>query len=218
MTKRILSGVLALTFFLALIPATGLTFGASIISSGICGPKATWTLDNSGTFKVSGTGPMYDYDSWDGPPWDHNIEIHNNTRSLIIENGITHIGEYAFQGLTLLKRIQLPNSVISIGRGAFQDCEQLTEIQIPINVASIGRCAFSSCEDLTSIVVASGNQHYKSVGGALYDSTGSTLLQVPSNTGTVFAIPNGVKQVATDAFIECDNITEIILPDSLQII
>ena len=99
--------------------------------------ETTVTLKN-GTLRVSGNGAMADYDSLD-QPWNGKI-----TR-LVIENGVTHIGNRAFAFAYEVTSVTIPNSVTSIGRGAFEYCDNLTSVTIPNSVTSIGGGAFAGC-------------------------------------------------------------------------
>ncbi|MBR3856063.1 MAG: leucine-rich repeat domain-containing protein, partial [Bacteroidaceae bacterium] len=96
------------------------------------------------------------------------IETASNTLiagcvNTIIPEGVTSIGESAFEGCSILT-IEIPASVTSIGIGAFWSCYSLTSINIPAGVTSIGYGAFRGCTGLTSIVVGDGNSVYDSRG------------------------------------------------------
>ena len=72
---------------------------------------------------------------------------------VIVPDGVTSIGEYAFSRCSKLTSITIPNSVTSIGEWAFSGCSGLTSITIPNSVTSIGDFAFSGCNGLTSITI-----------------------------------------------------------------
>ena len=100
----------------------------------------TWTLDADGTLTISGTGAMKDYD------YDNNLSpVYNNSnvKKVVIEDGVTSIGNWAFESCNSLTSITIPNSVTSIGDYAFHSCSGLTSITIPDGVTSIGSHAFS---------------------------------------------------------------------------
>ena len=101
--------------------------GASSGTTGDC----TWTLNNEDTLTISGNGAMGDYSFiYSGgtyittAPWGANI------KAVIIEDGVTNIGSYAFYGCESLTSITIPDSVTSIGESAFDGCTGLTSVHI----------------------------------------------------------------------------------------
>lgn len=107
----------------------------------------------SGTLTISGTGPMYDGHH----PW-HNIAYIILIPYLVIEDGVTSIGDYAFEGCYQLNDIIIPGSVDSIGNFAFALCNGLESITIPDSVTSIEECTFQSCARLTEITIPESGQ------------------------------------------------------------
>ena len=97
-------------------------------------------------------------------------------------------------------------SVTSIGDYAFRNCSGLTSVTIPNSVTSIGVGAFSRCSGLTSINVASGNTHYSSIDGVLYNYVQDTLMQCPC-AKTSITIPNSVTSIGNSAFSDCSGLT-----------
>ena len=108
----------------------------------------TWKLDADGTLNISGTGAMKDYDSDSNPS-----PIYNNSdvKEVVIEDGVTSIGNKAFDSCSSLTSITIPNSVTSIKAATFYGCTSLTSITIPDSVTSIGESAFSNCSSLQTI-------------------------------------------------------------------
>ena len=127
-TSKILSVFLAILMVVSIIPITA---SADTPTSGTCGESATWEFDETtGTLTISGEGAMYDYyyhfysskDEVDTRPWasyDDLIEF------VVINEGITHIGDYAFSSFDLLTIVTIPESVTSIGESAFESTELL---------------------------------------------------------------------------------------------
>ena len=129
-----------------------LTFSAaaeSAAASGICGENLTWTLDAAGTLTVSGTGAMEDY-NYLGAPW---YQSRDSIKAVVVESGVTAIGERAFNGCSSLTSITIPEGVTAIGHSAFSGCSSLSSITIPEGVTTIGEYAFSRCSSLTSITI-----------------------------------------------------------------
>ena len=128
--------------------------------------------------------------------------------SVTIPNSVTSIGKMAFVGCSGLTSITIPNSVTSIGISAFSDCSSLTSVTIPNSVTSIGKMAFVGCSGLTSINVASGNTHYSSIDGVLYNYVQNTLIQCPGARTSV-TIPNSVTSIGEGAFSGCSGLTSV---------
>ena len=102
------------------------------ISYCICGAKGneanvTWSLENN-TLTISGSGAMRDYAAANEVPWNDSIA---DIKTVVIENGVTHVSNYAFKDCTSLKSVTIPEGVTSIGDNAFSDCVKLTAIYIP---------------------------------------------------------------------------------------
>ena len=137
MKKRILSLILALTMVLPLVPAFELpVFAATSGTTGDC----TWTLDGT-VLTISGNGAMADYQL--STPWGNSIT------KVIIEDGVTSIGNFTFYYCTSLTSVSIHDSVTSIGIWAFGECYSLSSIIIPDSVTTIGKNAFYNCSSLT---------------------------------------------------------------------
>ena len=85
---------------------------------------------------------------------------------LVIPEGVTSIGNYAFKRCSALTSIIIPEGVTSIGKDAFADCSSLTSISIPEGLTSIGDGAFAGCSSLTSISIPEG---LTSIGDGAFD-------------------------------------------------
>ncbi|MFR6400272.1 leucine-rich repeat protein [Ruminococcus sp.] len=180
----------------------------------------TWKLDADGTMTISGTGAMKDY-NYDSP-----VYRNSDVKKVVIEDGVTSIGSYAFASCSSLTSITIPESVTSIGYDAFSDCISLTSITIPDGVTSIGNAAFYNCTSLTSITIPDS---VTSIGNnAFYGCNSLTSITIPKSVtsiggGTFFdcsslksiTISNGVTSIGTYAFESCSSLTSITIPDSV---
>ena len=197
MKRRIFSLLLALCMVFAMLPVT--TFAASIVQSGTCGDNLTWILDTEGTLTISGEGAMYDYNSGSAPWYGYWDQI----LSVIVEEGVTSIGNYAFNKCSSLVSIDLPDGLTSIGEDAFSRCSGLVSIDLPDSLTFIDEYAFEDCSSLTSI--------------ALPDSLtfiGWRMFAGCSNLASI-AFPDDLRSVSTYAFKDCSSLTSIDLPDGL---
>ena len=171
------------------------------------------TLSDDGTLTISGNGKMKDWRNSSDEAWDSNRK---NIKNVIINNGVTSIGNFAFSDCTSLTNITIPNSVTSIGDYAFYGCENLINITIPNSVTSIGNFAFCMCTSLTSINVDSNNEKYMSDNGVLYTKDKKTLIQYPSKKEkTEYIILQGTTSIGNYAFHYCTNLTNITIPNSV---
>ena len=133
----------------------------------------------------------------------HLIAFYSNEIHFVISNGVTSIGDSAFEGCRSLQSIVIPNSVTNIGDNAFHYCKSLQSIVIPNSVTSIGNWAFASCESLQSIVIP---ESVTSIGARAFEYCES--LQS-------IAIPNSVKSIGNGAFESCESLQSIVIPNSV---
>lgn len=169
-------------------------------TSGECGENLTWSYDKATkTLTISGTGEMGDC-QWRDSPW---YSFVNEIETIILPNGITSIGTYAFAICPQLKNVEIPNTVTHIGAGAFYWCGSLTSITIPNSVTSIGNAAFSTCTSLTSVTLPDS---VTTVSNSLFDS----CLALENVT-----LGKNVTSIGASAFSNCYALTEIVLPNSV---
>lgn len=132
-----------------------------------------------------------------------------------IENlPVTEIGSSAFSDCAYLREISIPDSVTLISSGAFSKCTSMRSILIPEYVEEIATDAFSC--GIAEIIVADGNLNYSSQDGVLFNKEQTVLLDYPEGSLAVsYSVPDGVTEIAAEAFSECRNLQEIIIPDSV---
>lgn len=122
-------------------------------TSGKCGTKVTYTISDDGVLTISGTGAMANYTYKDNDssncPW-HSVRWAIN--KVVIEDGVTSIGDFAFAFDISLADVIIPGSVTSIGNRAFMGTP-LTSVVIPEGVKTIGQWVFWCCTSLKSITL-----------------------------------------------------------------
>ena len=229
MKKKIAFVLFALALLLCLFPVS-----TAADMSGKCGDDLNWSFSSAtGQFTITGSGAMYDYDSWDDQPW---ASIRYDITSVSLPNGLTSIGNYAFIWCGHLRSVTIPDSVTTIGSAAFEMCEDLKTITIPNSVTTIGgaafRCsgltsvyipasvtymannAFTQCTDMTEIQVDPSNEAFSSANGMLLSHDGQILICCPGGIASA-TIPETVKEISEGAFASCKKITSIIIPNGV---
>lgn len=195
--KKVFSIILAIMIVISIVPIT-----ASATTSGTCGDNLTWKFEEStDTLTIFGFGAMYDYDLHNRP-WE---SYKDNIKTVVVNDGVTTIGEDAFYGCSSLTNVVIPNSVITIGWYAFRHCETLVSIIIPDSVTTIESGAF----DYTGYYNDSNNWE----DGVLYID--NCLIEAEVQTPD-YKIKEGTRIIADSAFMPSrDILTNITIPDSV---
>jgi hypothetical protein len=182
----------------------------AILGGSGCAKVKTWksgattvTLDDGKTLTIRGNGAMMDYEENRYPPWH---KVKDRVFSVFIEDGVTHIGNFAFSECDKMGFVSISSSVVSIGNWAFFGCSDLRSVTIPSNVTSIGRWAFLACRDLDSVEIPSGVT-------SICTGTFATCSRLTSVT-----IPEGVTSIGEMAFGPCRNLRSITIPSSVTLI
>ena len=166
-------------------------------------------------------------------------------KTLIIEEGIRRIGDYAFSYSMDLERLQLPESLVSIGRGAFSFCHSLNRVNLPagLTVGSIGTDAFDNIgadsltlSDGTDLMALSLEAYrregryasgmimcpYRDGFGYLVRPDGGAVI-VYGYGDAGFVIPESlgshpVREIGDSAFEDCHWMESLILPEGVETI
>ena len=174
----------------------------------------SWELTENGTLTISGTGAMPDYNGligsadydpapWDTPRWPYTEESY--IHKVIISEGVTNIGNWAFCGRPNLTEVTIPESVTRIGDNAFVNCTSLTGIIIPDGVTGIGKEAFRDCWKLASLTLPQG---VKTIGECAFMDCAITDISIPA----------GMSSIEPGTFHGCRGMTAIVVPDNITTI
>ncbi|MBQ3272305.1 MAG: leucine-rich repeat domain-containing protein, partial [Solobacterium sp.] len=173
--------------------APALVTGANIIT-GSCGDACTYEVTEDGVLTISGTGRMADYLVGDTmPSWRTSA---SEITRIVVNDGITSIGSFAFDSLSNVSEVELPDSLTSIGSNAFYYCSSLGSISIPEGVTYIGEHAFQGCSGLTTIEIPEG---ITIINFAAFNNCSSL---------TSITIPVSVTRI-TPAFDGCSALTDV---------
>ena len=146
--------------------------------------NVTWLYNvSTTTLTISGTGAMADYADANYQPWAANRLV---IKTIVINEGVTSIGKYAFS-----------------------NCEEATSVSIPASVTSIGYYSFNYCSNLTSLNIAA-NSSLKTIDSFAFNCAGLPSVTFPANVtsignnafdGCVTAITfNSNPSIGADAF------------------
>ena len=173
---------------------------------GRCGDELTWSYEpETGLLAIEGSGDMWDFDVFDENdnyiriPWQ---SFQSRITAINLPDGLTRIGEGAFQECPGLTEVFIPGSVDSIGARAFMDCDGLTELVLSEGLTAIESLAFYYCTSLSSVSFPKSLR-------ALNGFYGCTELRS-------IDIPEGLTTIGAYAFAYCDGLTEVFLPESLE--
>ena len=140
-----------------------------------------------------------------------------NLIGIMLPTGITKIGKNAFYNARLTS-IVIPEGVTDIQDGAFSSCTSLSTVSFPstLNAFDENSLTFSSCDNLLEITVADGNPYLSSQNGVLYNGDKTVLVKYPAKkTDTEFSIPNTVTKIDGSAFSGCKNLTSVTIPEGV---
>ena len=219
---------------------------ADVVISGECGENVTFVLDNEGVLTISGEGPMenyqiYSFSDFKYSPW---MEHKDSVVRIVVEEGITSVGDYAFQYHSNVTDISLPESLTRIGAGAFMSCENLPSIYIAPKVEFIGKLAFDATYKLKDVYIKDLDAWFgiEFQLGTLGDATSNPLyfadnLYLNGEPVTEVVVPedvtvlhnavlsiasleqvvlhDGVVKIENYVFYQCPNLKEIHLPYGL---
>ena len=99
----------------------------------------TWTLNESGTLTISGTGDMYDFVIANDMSW---YNQRYDIKQIVIESGVTSIGRHAFYYCENVTSVLVQGEITRVGAFAFYECNKLVEIDLPDSNMEIGKMAF----------------------------------------------------------------------------
>ena len=196
MKKAVLFTILALCLGIFVLGPSSAE-AAAATASGSCGTNLTWTLTDDGVLTVKGTGRMTDFNfnyTNTLPPWfDYKASI----TSIVIEDGVERIGNYAFRACFYVTSVSIPDSVTSIGAQAFYGCSGLTKIVLPKNLATVPTYGFYNCSKLTEVVLP---ENLVTIGTYAFSGC-SNLPQI--------TIPYGTKNIYEGAFNSCGKLKTV---------
>ena len=173
------------------------------VVNGTCGTNVSWEINENGTLTISGEGTMDDWFGSDYAPW---YSYKDNIYHVIINDGVSNIGAWAFYECTNIESIELSNSILNIGEGAFDSCKNLKEVVVPDSVAKIDDWTFNGCSKLEQITLS--NQ-LTSIGEGAFNSCYNL-------SGII--LPETLQTIGERAFAYCTSLEKISIPNDISIL
>ena len=145
------------------------------------------------------------------------------------DKNVTEIANQAFYGCKM-QSITLNEGLLKIGVNAFANCKNLTSLTIPSSVTDIASSFINGCSNLAALTIQEGNQKYETKNNIAYEKFNETTDNVTTESKAIFRVPEafpptvgkldlsavtGVTKVGNNAFENCKNITELILPNDI---
>ena len=194
MKKKLLSILLVLSLMLALVPAA---FAAERVDGGYCGDGVTWVLNDEGGLTIAGSGQIRDYSKTDPAPWKGTA-----VKDVVISEGVTAVGAYAFADCTEITSVQLPSTLTTLGERCFAGCISLISVELPHALMSVIGGAFADCLQLRGFSMdGGGNNKYTVRDGVLMTTDGTGLVAYPAaRPGVRYDVPDGVRYIYGSAF------------------
>lgn len=128
----------------------------------------------------------------------------DNLRTLNLPSSLTEIGDYAFEQCVYLKNFTFPANLSDIGEGAFRRCKALTKVSLPKNIKAVRKHTFAYCEKLASVTIPNS----VSLIGYMAFSACDAL--------TTVSIPQSVREIDDYAFYYCEKLETVELPTTLN--
>ncbi len=165
----------------------------------------SWGYDKkTKTLTFSGNKAIEDAASMDGhgpePSW---YIWQDDTEHLVIEDGITGVGEGAFEDFLNLKTVKTTDSITYFGSMSFANCGCLTNLYWSVNLNKLGSYVFSGCRSLEKVQLYN---RLIDIGYGAFDYCES-IKQIN--------IPDSVRNIGTCAFSYCNNLRQIKLPSGI---
>ena len=159
-----------------------------------------WTLTKRGVLTITGSGAMPNFSVNDGymPSWSKTT---HPVHSIVIWNGITSIGDFAFYGSTALS-VSIPSSVTKIGDNAFYK-SSIIGVEIPGSVKTIGTQAFRDCKNLAELKLKEGTT-----------AIGEKAFRACTSMNNILYIPASVTSIGNEAFMSCSELMAVQFKES----
>ena len=157
----------------------------------------SWDYEQDGkTLTISGDGALEDFENADSVAW---AEVRTSAEKLVLSEGITSIGDYAFYYMPAITEVEIPSTVTELGDFAFAYCSKLETVAFPAELTVVGESAFEGCGALTSVFL---QEHVTTLGDRAFAYCYSM---------TSFMMTGEVEEIGAHTFYNCRSMTNLVL-------
>lgn len=195
----------------------------------------SWSFNAvDGTLRISGNGTMHDYSASYGtsncPPWK---EFSDQIVTVLIENGVTSIGNSAFYEFKALKTVRFSDTVEVIGNSSFYNCSALEEVYFGSGLKTVKSEAFYKCSNVRAVHITDlkswaetsfpvvtfypdlclrSDWYYKHSNPLYY----AEELYLNGSLVTKLTLPETTQRIGDAAFVNAQCLQEVVIPDSVK--
>lgn len=203
------------------------TAGTVVIPSTVTEMVSSYLFKNSRIKEVIIETPFTEIHSY--------MYNYSHLEKIVIPDSVTTIGNNAFSYCDALKEVIIPESVVSIGTTLFANCNSINYLEIRSSCPDIcnifaspnmyetssgvyldNQISYTTWTSSLETLIIAGNDYFTVVDNVLYTKDMKTLVLYPGGIAqNEFTVPEGVTRIEALAFRENDNLTKVILPESL---
>lgn len=153
--------------------------------------------------------------------------IESNLKKIILPNNVTEIGEYTFCSLPNLTEIKLPTALKKVGAYALSKCTALESITLPEGLTELPMGCFSECTSLKEVNLPPS---LATLGAYSFENTALEDIVLPEKLEKIgrhafkstnlkkISIPASCTDIGINAFEGNNQLTDIILPNTLSLV
>ena len=148
------------------------------------------------------------------------FKLKRNLQRVIVPEGVVSIGTNAFSSCDGIISLSLPKSLEEIGDRAFSNCKGLRSVKLSAKLGSMGENPFALCDNLSEVVIDAENKVFEVRDGSLINKEEGRLISWLHQTRPdgSYKVPEDIRVIGASAFVECKELTGVLLPEGLEVI
>lgn len=139
---------------------------------------------------------------------------------VVLPSTVRFLGDFAFYFCMSLSSVTWDHieesALTEIGENAFTSCTSLKSFPLPAGLSSIGESALAGCISLPAFTLDETCDSFAVVDGLLYNKAVTKLINCPAGKAGTVTLPATVKTIESNAFYNCTQVTDVIMPEGLD--